>query len=411
MPLRWNHPRVRRKPPKVDPKDAAVTVIVPSHNEAEFIQKPLKALINWREQQPNKKKTRILVVDDGKDNTTKLVKGMGFRRVKHDGPARGPLEIIHEDEKLGKAQAVRLATKRARDVHGAGYVVDLDADLKNLEGKHVDGLLKPIFDGRYQMVVSEVEEAKSPMGFGVAEPWTSGQRAMWVPALRPWLDGKHPWKHIRGYGLEFGLANMLPHRTMINTGLKAEKEYRHIPKREQEKEIKRTENLLAWGESFSQSPYLEHTPAFKQQKYGVPAEWLGKNIKTSTGTYFLDCPFTAPRLYKVGRGGSLTEMEGIGKLQHLALIDSEADIAPWRGHSGHMDLIAMHDAGKASPARDLKKGERKQLVAIGLQGHAVLGTQKGIRKPKKKHPEQFRELKKYRGLVWLLPHLTRSLSS
>ncbi len=187
-------------------KPKRITVVVPAHNEGSrfngighesHIHDVLKPLKEWREAHPNRENINLLVVNDGShDDTAHLVKEAG-------------VELIHSDPKnpennMGKAEAIRRGASHARDVHKSEVMVMLDADIKNLEGENIDKLMKPVLKDGYHMSVAQSSEG---MQFSLPE---SGNRAIRLSALNPWLNGNPKWKGVKGFGIEHGLNTLIP---------------------------------------------------------------------------------------------------------------------------------------------------------------------------------------------------------
>jgi glycosyltransferase involved in cell wall biosynthesis len=182
------------------------TVMVPAYNEGRRFNgvkyqsnlgEVLRPLKEWKKNHPNGENIRLLVVNDGsRDDTANIAKEEG-------------IELIHSDSKdphnsRGKADAVRAGALHARDVHNSDILVTLDADLKDLKGNNIDELMRPVLEEGYHMSVGKTGE-----GWQFSGP-ESGNRAIRLSALEPWLRGNPKWKPVKGYGLEKGLNNLIP---------------------------------------------------------------------------------------------------------------------------------------------------------------------------------------------------------
>ncbi len=186
----------QRAKPKAPKPLRKVTVVVPAYNEEEHIGGMLASLKSWRKGHPDKRNIKLLVVNDGStDKTAQIAEREG-------------VEVIHSDPKdprhnMGKADAVRVGALRARDVHKSDILVMLDADLKEPEGRAIDEMIKPVADREYQMTVAQTGE-----GVSVSRS-ESGNRAIYLPVLNPWLNGHPKWAPVKGYGLEEGLNKLI----------------------------------------------------------------------------------------------------------------------------------------------------------------------------------------------------------
>lgn len=166
------------------------TVIVPARNEAKNLPESLPHIKRWRDRHPNAENIRLLVVNDGSsDSTARDAKKMGF-------------EVIHSNPKdasvsMGKTLAVKRGVEHARKRHRSHAVVFLDADLVRPKGSSIDMMLDPVIEGRRDMVVGIQGEGMYDMSTDY-----SGQRAISMDALRPWMEGHPDWEFTDSWALE-----------------------------------------------------------------------------------------------------------------------------------------------------------------------------------------------------------------
>jgi glycosyltransferase involved in cell wall biosynthesis len=173
------------------------TVVIPAYNEQHGIGQVIRDVKFWKDAHPNKRNIRILTVNDGSFDAT------------HQIAIEEGVEVIHSDPReplnnLGKAAAVKAGALHARDVHKSDVIVTLDADLNKIEPRSIDDLMKPVLDEGYHMSIGRTGEGWQ---FSVPE---SGNRAIRLSALEPWLRGHPKWKPVQGYGLERGLNALIP---------------------------------------------------------------------------------------------------------------------------------------------------------------------------------------------------------
>lgn len=171
-----------------------IAVIVPAHNEAKYISTVLRSLEEWGKINP---KNRIIIaVNDGsKDQTRRIAKRFKGVRV-IDSKERRP------DINVGKAEAVRQGVIHANKL-GCSAVVTIDADLKPFPYSHIENLVGELRSSKSEMVIARMDEQ------GRLDTY-SGQRAIDMKALEPWIKGAGSWMEImKGYGLEIGLNDLV----------------------------------------------------------------------------------------------------------------------------------------------------------------------------------------------------------
>lgn len=138
-----------------------VSVIVPAYNEAERIGSVLEA-INNAERIDN-----IIVVDDGStDRTAERVRESGI-----------DLELIRLEENTGKANALSRGIEAAPD----RTIMFLDADLRGLEAKHVDDMIRTYQEEDLDMVIGVFHKGRLNTDLSQKiSPHLSGQRILSV---------------------------------------------------------------------------------------------------------------------------------------------------------------------------------------------------------------------------------------
>ena len=205
------------------------TVIIPAHNEQPRVGNVVRDVKAWRDSHPNRENIRVLVVSDGSiDATHKVALDEGAEAIHSD-----PSDPYHN---LGKAGAVKAGALHARDVHKSDVIVTLDADLIDVEGRNIDQLMAPVLNDGYHMSVGKTSE-----GWQMSLP-ESGNRAILLSALNPWLNGHPKWAPVGGYGLEKGLNTLIPksRQKFINSSLfRADVPFRRSAER-QDEEVRAT---------------------------------------------------------------------------------------------------------------------------------------------------------------------------
>ena len=156
-----------------------VTAIIPAHNEETRIANVIRVLKSL----PIIDK--LVVVDDGSsDETSKTAKEAGA-------------DIIRLEKNSGKAAAMDEGVKQS----DGNIILFLDADLLNLEERHVMSLLKPVLDGEVQMTMGVFRNGRFRTDIAHRiSPGLSGQRAMLREVWNN-LDMKRPMEEV-GYGIE-----------------------------------------------------------------------------------------------------------------------------------------------------------------------------------------------------------------
>jgi glycosyltransferase involved in cell wall biosynthesis len=173
---------------KIPEKKWRATVIVPAKNEAENIPESLPYIKQWRDSHPNRDNIRLLLVNDASsDSTAEDAKKMGFEVV-HSNP---------EGNSVGKTLAVKKGLEHAAKEHNPHVAVLMDADLVKPKPSKIDAILGPVLKGKHDMVVGSQAEGIYDISLR-----NSGQRAVAMHALKPWLDGHEDWKFEEPWALE-----------------------------------------------------------------------------------------------------------------------------------------------------------------------------------------------------------------
>lgn len=127
------------------PADPSLTVVIPAHDEARFIQ---AKLLDTLAQEYSHDELEILVLDDGSsDGTADIARGVEHRCVR----------VIEQPDRRGKAAALNRAVRAAR----GEFVVFTDAN-----GSLVPGSLRAIVAGFDNSQVAVVSGRKQPVGSG-----------------------------------------------------------------------------------------------------------------------------------------------------------------------------------------------------------------------------------------------------
>lgn len=184
-----------------------VTIIVPAHEEEQYIGNLLSSLQKLKGlKTPDFEIQQIVVVDDGsQDRTSEIARQHGF-------------PVIRLRRNYGKAFAFYKGAQFAQK-NGSSVLVTLDADLESVSPEQIRTLVYPVvhtdpLTGKpLQMTIGTV--------LGDTLEY-SGQRAIRMATLNPLLTGNKKWekyfgiRHGRfirkiGYGLEQALNLLIDH--------------------------------------------------------------------------------------------------------------------------------------------------------------------------------------------------------
>ena len=111
----------------------SLSILIPTHNEEGNIVTCIKKIPKF------KWKTEIIVIDDGTDNTTNLVKKLAENKKN--------LIILHFDKKLGQGGAILKGLERA----AGDVIVTLDADY-TVDPSEIEYIVAPIFNDEADFV-------------------------------------------------------------------------------------------------------------------------------------------------------------------------------------------------------------------------------------------------------------------
>ncbi|VVB99188.1 Undecaprenyl-phosphate 4-deoxy-4-formamido-L-arabinose transferase [uncultured archaeon] len=182
-----------------------ITILIPAYNEESIILKLISPLRMWKQNDWHNRS--IIIVDDGsKDQTMPAAKSQWTEVIKSDELGRN----------LGKADAFIKGVRYASKNCAPDFIVTLDADLIDLNPKHIDELVAELKHTGSNMVIAKSLEFSEHYGW-VNAAKTSGQRAFRVAALNPIILGNKKWLTIlegSKYGLEEALNVLIPkHRS------------------------------------------------------------------------------------------------------------------------------------------------------------------------------------------------------
>jgi glycosyltransferase involved in cell wall biosynthesis len=183
--------------PDQTPGKPLVAAIIPAFNEQKNIAGVLEPL------QQCTKLDEIIVVDDGSDDRTVEI----FNSFKEKDPR---FQLIHHDRNLGKGQSVFDGAAAA----SAQILLLLDADLHMLTLNHIQALLEPVLEERFDMTIGLFYGGHfiTDLSHWIT-PFLSGQRA-----LRAEILDHISHAAAAGYGFEVALTiatNRLHYRKQI----------------------------------------------------------------------------------------------------------------------------------------------------------------------------------------------------
>ncbi|MBU1033048.1 MAG: glycosyltransferase family 2 protein [Patescibacteria group bacterium] len=161
------------------PKKSVVAAIVPAYNEEETIGPVVKALSD------SKMFRDIIVISDGStDRTVELAKKNGAT-LAHQFPIN-----------RGKGAALQHGVAHT----DAPIVFFCDADLRGFTIKHIEGVIKPVVDGKLAMNVALRDRGKFFMKIAHHLPLIGGERAM-----QRHIFENVPDKYLQGFMIESAL--------------------------------------------------------------------------------------------------------------------------------------------------------------------------------------------------------------
>jgi SAM-dependent methyltransferase len=165
-----------------------VSAIICAYNEERTLLSNLKSLADCE------LVDEVIVVNDGSSDQT----GQQIQSLTDDGKVKA----IHFPQNMGKSQAMVTAALRA---HG-DILVFIDADLTDLNSRHIQTLIQPLRKHEADMVIGDARDKKSFIKSLDPFRSLSGERAVWRQDLLPLAE------EIRdsGYGIE----------TLLNLGYK-----------------------------------------------------------------------------------------------------------------------------------------------------------------------------------------------
>ena len=140
------------------PQPLSTTIIIPAYNEAPRLAAVLGPLVtgapSWD----------VILVNDGSSDATSEV-------------ARAFPGVLTVDLPVNRGKGAALWAGASRST--ADVLMFLDADLRGLEGRHVEDLLQPVRSGQAEMTVGIFSGGREATDFSHrVTPWVSGQRAI-----------------------------------------------------------------------------------------------------------------------------------------------------------------------------------------------------------------------------------------
>ncbi len=184
-----------------------ITCIIPAYNEGQTIAGVVEVCL--KTPQINE----VIVVNDGSQDDT-------LAKLK---PLAKKIKIISLAKSRGKGYAVAQGIKAALNP----YLLFLDADLLNLESRHLYSLSRPVIEGWADMTVAGLISAQNPLR---RTYWRfCGQRCFQKDSLVPLI------KEIEktNYGLEVFLNEKFREKKMIIVPLVFRSEYHFVKQKKQ----------------------------------------------------------------------------------------------------------------------------------------------------------------------------------
>ncbi len=138
------------------------TLIIPAYNEEDRISEVVLSSFDAVFVD------EIIVVSDGStDRTVEVVQSLLHQDTR--------LKVLALPDNKGKASAMRQGVLDAKN----SIVVFMDADLKGVQGKHIDLMVMPVVNGHVDMCIGRLLSKKFwSTAAQVISPWLSGQRAL-----------------------------------------------------------------------------------------------------------------------------------------------------------------------------------------------------------------------------------------
>jgi len=170
--------------PNGNPKQ--IVAIIPAHNEVGRVGDVVRVIKSMAAI------SRVVVVDDGStDGTSEAAEIAGA-------------EVIKLNKNVGKAAAMNEGIIQTT----APIILFLDADLMNLDEKHVLDLLAPVLNNEVEMTMGIFRNGRFRTDIAHRiSPGLSGQRAM-IREVWHRLDTSRPMEKI-GYGIERELQDLV----------------------------------------------------------------------------------------------------------------------------------------------------------------------------------------------------------
>jgi polyisoprenyl-phosphate glycosyltransferase len=162
-----------------------LTAVVPAYNEGQKIGNVLEVLRGVE------RIDDLLVIDDGSRDMT-------VQEVLHFAELDNRIRLISHPKNLGKGQTFFTASASTRST----YLLTLDADLINLNQRHIQDLILPVLQGKAEMTTAVFKggQLNTDLAHQVT-PWLSGQRCFRTDLLKYTSQ-----KAASGYGIETAIT-------------------------------------------------------------------------------------------------------------------------------------------------------------------------------------------------------------
>jgi len=226
-----------------------VSAIICAFNEESTIEKILRGISEISSI------NEIIIVNDGSsDETANIINGLKAELIFH---------AIHLPKNMGKGYAIA----KGVEVSSSEFLVFIDADLSNLNSKHITQLINPVINGEVDMVLGQATETRINHNINPFK-FFSGQRALCKKDIVPILERIKPSR----FGVET-IINL--HFQSLNKKIK----YVNLQDLKHPTKFDKTNSHSALKEFFKEGQQIFHT-AF------INRDLVTKSIRNSISNSF-----------------------------------------------------------------------------------------------------------------------------